>query len=73
MAPRLATLESKTIGLIDNRKRYSDVSLDHLQTLMRVKYGVADFRYYLKCVATPEEIMDSIIADCDAETLAVAV
>ncbi len=37
LAPRLATLESKTIGLIDNRKRHSDVFLDHLQTLMRDK------------------------------------
>lgn len=75
LAPRLATLEGKTIGLIDNRKRHADVFLEHLQSLMREKYGVADFRYYTKVgasVATPADIMDGMVADCDAVIHAVA-
>ena len=75
LAPRLATLDGKTIGLIDNRKRHSDVFLSELQNLMRDKYGVAEFRYYTKIgasVATPEDIMDGMVSECDAVIHAVA-
>ena len=60
LAPRLESLEGARIGLLDNRKRHSDVFLEKLQELLRDRYGVADFQYYLKdgaSVATPPEIL----------------
>jgi len=75
LAPRLASLGGKTIGLIDNRKRHSDVFLARLQELMKERYGVAGFKYYTKdgaSVATPEDVMAGLVAKCDAVIHAVA-
>ena len=75
LAPRLATLEGTRIGLIDNRKRHSDVFLARLQELLRERYGVADFQYYTKdgaSVATPPEILSDMAKNCDAVIHAVA-
>lgn len=75
LAPRLASLDGKTIGLIDNRKRHSDVFLARLQKLMQEQYGVADFRYYTKdgaSIATPEDVMNEMTENCDAVIHAVA-
>jgi len=75
LAPRLASLDGMTIGLIDNRKRHSDVFLARLQELMKERYGVAGFEYYTKvgaCVATPEDVMADLVANCDAVIHAVA-
>lgn len=75
LAPRLTSLEGKRIGLIDNRKRHSDVFLARLQELMKERYKVADFQYYTKdgaSVPTPEEVMADLTANCDAVIHAVA-
>ena len=69
LAPRLASLEGATIGLIDNRKRHSDVFLGRLQELLTQRYGVAGFQYYTKIgasVATPEDVMADMTQNCDA-------
>jgi|TARA_Y100000814_G_scaffold73636_1_gene45532 hypothetical protein len=75
LAARLNTLKGKRIGLIDNRKRHSDVFLARLQELFIEKYKVSGFEYYTKIgasVATPPEIMDDIVSKCDAVIHAVA-
>ena len=75
LASRLPTLQGVRIGLIDNRKRNSDLFLEHLQTLLRDRYGVADFQYYRKTsasVPTPPEIMQDLTRNCDAVVHAVA-
>ncbi len=69
LAARLSTLEGKRVGLIDNRKRNSDVFLLKLQDLLRDKYGVADFQYYRKdsaSIPTPPEVMADLVKTCDA-------
>ena len=69
LAARLSTLEGKRVGLIDNRKRNSDVFLLKLQDLLRDKYGVADFQYYRKdsaSIPTPPEVMADLVNTCDA-------
>jgi hypothetical protein len=75
LAARLNTLKGKRIGLIDNRKRHSDVFLARLQELLIDKYKVSGFEYYTKVgasVATPAEVMDDIVSKCDAVIHAVA-
>ncbi len=75
LAPRLESLEGKRIGLLDNRKRHSDVFLVKLQELLRDKYGVAEFEYYLKdgaSVATPPDVLADMATCCDAIIHAVA-
>ena len=75
LAPRLATLQGATIGLIDNRKRHSDVFLARLQELLRERYGVAGFQYYTKdgaSVPTPADVMADMTQNCDAVIHAVA-
>ena len=75
LAPRLATLEGARIGLIDNRKRHSDVFLARLQELLRDRYGVAGFEYYTKVgasVPTPDAVMADMTRNCDAVIHAVA-
>lgn len=75
LAPRLESLEGTRIGLLDNRKRHSDVFLAKLQELLQERYGVADFEYYLKdgaSVATPPEVLADMATRCDAIIHAVA-
>jgi hypothetical protein len=75
LAPRLASLQGARIGLIDNRKRHSDVFLTRLQELLRERYGVADFQYYTKdgaSVATPPAVLADMARNCDAVIHAVA-
>lgn len=75
LAPRLASLRGARIGLIDNRKRHSDVFLGRLQELLSERYGVAGFQYYTKqgaSVPTPDDIMVDLTQNCDAVIHAVA-
>ena len=75
IAPRLSSLRGKRIGLIDNRKRHSDVFLGKLQELFRERYGVADFQYYTKAgasVPVPDDVMTDMTNRCDAVIHAVA-
>lgn len=75
LAPRLASLEGTRIGLIDNRKRHSDVFLARLQDMLQERYGVAGFQYYTKdgaSVATPPAVMADMTRNCDAVIHAVA-
>ncbi len=75
LAPRLESLQGKRIGLLDKRKRHSDVFLTKLQELLCDRYGVADFQYYLKdgaSVATPPGVLADMAQNCDAIIHAVA-
>ena len=75
LAPRLESLKGTRIGLLDNRKRHSDVFLSKLQELLREKYEVTEFEYYLKdgaSVATPPEVLAEMAIRCDAIIHAVA-
>lgn len=75
LAPRLESLQGTRIGLLDNRKRHSDAFLTKLQDLLRERYGVTDFEYYLKdgaSVATPPAVLADMASRCDAIIHAVA-
>ena len=75
LAPRLPGLDGITLGLIDNRKRNSNVYLEELGRVLREDYGVAElvsFRKASQSMPTPPEVLDDMAVRCDAIIHAVA-
>jgi len=75
LAPRLATLQGTTLGLIDNHKRHADVYLEELGRLLQAHYGVArvvTYRKISQSLPTPAEVLDHLARTCDALIHAVA-
>ena len=71
LAPRLAELKGKTIGLFFNQKAGGDVLLEETAQLLQQRYDGITFKNYLGAVghimrhATPEQA-DEITKECDA-------
>jgi hypothetical protein len=75
LAPRLASLQGITLGLIDNHKRNADIYLHELGRRLKEEYGVAKIITYKKAsqsVPTPADVVDDLAARCDAIIHAVA-
>lgn len=75
LAPRPASLQGTTLGLIDNHKRNADVYLEELGRLLQTQYGVSKIITYRKdsqSIPTPAEVMDDLATKCDAIVHAVA-
>ena len=75
LAPRLTSLKGATVGLIDNRKRNSDVYLEELADLLKARFGVAKVINYKKdsqSIPTPAEVLDDLASQCQAIIHAVA-
>ena len=75
LAPRLATLQGTTLGLIDNHKRNANVYLEELGRLLQAHYGVArvvTYRKISQSLPTPAEVLDQLARTCDALIHAVA-
>ncbi len=70
-APRLGTLDGKTIGLFWNMKAGGDIALDAIAEELGKRYSGMSFRHYVGAVgnlvrqATPEQV-EQIRAECDA-------
>lgn len=74
-APRLASLQGTTVGLIDNHKRNVNVYLEELGQLLQAHYGVArvvTYRKISQSMPTPDEVLDQLASECDAIIHAVA-
>jgi hypothetical protein len=75
-APRLDTLTGKTIGLLDISKPGGSIFLDHLELLLKQRYGVALVFRAMKPTFTkpaPEAVIGKLIdAKCDAVIEALA-
>lgn len=74
-ASRLSDLAGMTIGLIDNRKKNSDVFLEELGRVLQEQYGVAGVMPYRKIsqsMPTPPSVLDEMAVKCDAIIHAVA-
>lgn len=71
--PRLASLEGKTVGLLDINKPRGDVLLDRLEALFRER-GVAVKRYSKPTMTrvAPLEVKQKIASECDAVVEALA-
>ena len=75
LAPRLSSLQGRTVGLIDNHKRNANVYLETLGQLLQERYGVSDVVTYRKIsqsLPTPEAVFDHLASECDAIIHAVA-
>ena len=75
IANRLSGLEGLKIGLIDNRKKNSDVFLEELGRVLQEQYGAAEVMTYRKIsqsMPTPPPVLDEMAAECDAIIHAVA-
>jgi hypothetical protein len=62
-APRLDTLEGKTIGLLDIGKPGGSVFLDRLETLLRERYKVAKVLRMVKptfAKPAPPQVLDEL-------------
>lgn len=68
-APRLNTLDGKVLGAIWNSRVHGDKIINSVATLLKERYGVKDFvlrkKPYLGNIA-PKEILDELVAKCDA-------
>ena len=75
-APKLATLSGKTIGLLDISKPGGNYFLDHVERLLKDKFGVANVVRVMKPTFTkpaPATVIESLVnARCDAVIEALA-
>ena len=73
LLPRLASLEGKTVGLLDINKPRGDVLLDRLEQLFTAE-GVSVKRYAKPTMTrvAPLEIKQQIAMECDAVVEALA-
>jgi hypothetical protein len=75
LAPRLASLQGTTVGLIDNHKRNADVYLEELGRLLQEGYGVTrvvTYRKISQSLPTPDAVLDQLAHECEAIIHAVA-
>ncbi|MCI0338577.1 MAG: hypothetical protein L0226_13455 [Acidobacteria bacterium] len=75
-APRLASLEGKTIGLLDISKPGGSFFLDHLERLLKERCGAGSVVRESKPTFTkpaPDEVIDRLVhAKCDGVIEALA-
>lgn len=73
LAPRLASLDGKTIGLLDNSKDLVDTLLNEVEGLLRKDFPTAQFRHFRKDSASSgvAAAIDSQLAQCDAVVTAI--
>lgn len=69
LAPRAKTLQGAHVGMIDNAKHMAEELLNEVQSLLKTRYGVAEFSYYRKrnaSVPTPPDVLSGLVSKCDA-------
>ena len=75
-APRLPNLTGKKIGLLDISKTGGSIFLDHIERLLKQRYGVAEIVRAIKPTFTkpaPEVVIAKFVdAECDAVIEALA-
>jgi len=72
-APRLKSLEGRTVGLLDISKARGDVFLDHLEARLRERgASVERFRKPTFAKPAPVDLRHQIAVQCDAVVEALA-
>ena len=75
LAPRLSSLQGRTVGRIDNHKRHANVSLEARGRLLQHGYGVARVvtsRNISRSLPTPDAVLAPLASAGDAIIPAVA-
>ena len=72
LAVRLASLDGKVIGLLDNTKDLVDTLLNEVQVLLQKDFPKAEFRYFRKdsVSGAPPGLLDQV-AQCNAVVTAI--
>ena len=72
LAVRLASLDGKVIGLLDNTKDLVDTLLNEVQVLLQKEFPKAEFRYFRKdsVSGAPPGLLDQV-AQCNAVVTAI--
>ena len=68
LAPRVATLAGRVVGLMDNSKSGSGPFLDGVQDLLQREHGVSRIVRYDKTAAAlpaPDEMLEAAARECD--------
>ena len=75
-APRLATLNGKAVGMLDISKPGGSIFLDHLERLLKERYGVARVVRDMKptfAKPAPAEVLERLLgSECDTVIEALA-
>lgn len=64
-APRPASLNGKTVGLLWNDKRGGDVALQHLGGLLQKRYHDLKINFYKGPRGYPRPLLEKALAECD--------
>ncbi len=72
LALRLASLDGKVVGLLDNTKDLVDTLLNEVQVLLQKDFPKAEFRYFRKdsVSGAPPGLLDQV-AQCNAVVTAI--
>ena len=73
-APRLETLTNKRLGILWNNRLGGDKLLQHVGRLLKEKHHLAEVYFTRKTFignAAPAEIIDDLVARCDAVVVGV--
>ena len=67
-APRLSTVDGRTIGIVNNGWRCMDVIADELAEVLRADFGAAGVveRRVPATRTLPPDALDELVAGCDA-------
>lgn len=75
IAPRPGSLDGKVIGLLSNNKPNSELLLRGVSNLLREKYSlkaVVEANKGTHRLPAPQDIIDDLVARCDAVVVATA-
>jgi len=72
--PAVGALEGKTIGFLSNGWRSYNAMGEHIERVLRERFGIAAMRRYpipTSC-APPPGLLDQVAAECDAAVVGMA-
>src|SRR5579864_6904510 len=72
LAPRPASLDGLTIGLLWNGKPNGDLALKHVGEVLQARFTGVEVKFYAGSIRFEKQLLDSAKAECDVVVTAVA-
>jgi hypothetical protein len=67
LAPRLKSIKSARLGILDNCKEFADIVLRGVADVLQEKHGVNEIRFWQKSyLGIPSPFAQEMAAQCDA-------